>query len=95
MGSVNALTMIFTSLGYLPLGRKLKTRIGIDIHIELKVGYSNLIPHHIATMGGAFQTKLVGQSGSLSGCSAILRYKNKNLNAEMSIYKCDSFAWLR
>ena len=35
-------------------------------------------------MDGAFQTKLVGQNGSLAGCSAMLRYKNKNLNAEMS-----------
>ena len=35
-------------------------------------------------MGGAFQEKLVGQNGSLTGCSAMLRYKNKKLNAEMS-----------
>ena len=35
-------------------------------------------------MGGAFQEKLVGQNGPLTGCSAMLRYKNKKLNAEMS-----------
>ena len=35
-------------------------------------------------MGGAFQEKLVGQNGSLTGCFAMLRYKNKKLNAEMS-----------
>ena len=34
--------------------------------------------------GGAFQKKLVGQNGSLTGCSAILRYKNTDLNTEMS-----------
>ena len=35
-------------------------------------------------MGGAIQKKLVGQNGSLSGCSAMLRYKNKKLNPEIS-----------
>ena len=35
-------------------------------------------------MGGAFQEKLVGQNGPLTGCSAILRYKSKKMNAEMS-----------
>ena len=35
-------------------------------------------------MGGAFQKKLMGQNGLLSGYSAILRYTNKNLCAEMS-----------
>ena len=35
-------------------------------------------------MGGAFQTKLVGQNDSLTGCSATLTYKNKKLNPEMS-----------
>ena len=35
-------------------------------------------------MGGALQKKLVGQNGSLAGCSAILRYKNKNPDDEMS-----------
>ena len=33
-------------------------------------------------MGGAFQEKLVGQNGPLAGCSAMLKYKNKKLNAE-------------
>ena len=36
-------------------------------------------------MGEAFQKKLVGQDGLLNGCSDILRYKNKNLNAEVSV----------
>ena len=35
-------------------------------------------------MGGAFQEKLVGQNSPLTGCSGMLRCKNKKLNAEMS-----------
>ena len=35
-------------------------------------------------MVGAFQKKLMGQNGSLTGCSAKEMYKNKNLNAAMS-----------
>ena len=35
-------------------------------------------------IGGAFQEKLVRQNGPLTGCSAMLRYKNKKLNAKMS-----------
>ena len=38
----------------------------------------------VTHMGGAFQEKLVGRNGPLTGCSAMLRYKNKKLNAEMS-----------
>ena len=29
------------------------------------------------SMGGAFQKKLVGQNGSLTGCSAMLMYKTR------------------
>ena len=35
-------------------------------------------------MGGVFKKKLVGQNGTLTGCPAMLRYKKKTLNAEMS-----------
>ena len=41
-------------------------------------------PPRPTVMGGAFQKKLMGQNGLLSGYSAILRYTNKNLCAEMS-----------
>ena len=36
------------------------------------------------THGWNFSNKLVGQDGSLTGCSAMPRYKNKDLNAKMS-----------
>ena len=35
------------------------------------------------TMGRALK-KLVGQNDSLTGCSAMLRYKNEKLNADIS-----------
>ena len=34
-------------------------------------------------MGGAFQEKLVGQNGQLTGRSGMLRYKNKKRNAKI------------
>ena len=36
------------------------------------------------TWVGAFPEKLVGQNDPLTGCSAMLRYKIKRMNAEMS-----------
>ena len=39
-------------------------------------------PTVMSDMGGAFQKKLVGQNGSLTGCFAVPRCKNKKMNAE-------------
>ena len=40
--------------------------------------------HWSRTVGGAFQKMLVGQNDPLTGFCVMVRYKNKNLHAEMS-----------
>ena len=35
-------------------------------------------------MGGTFREKFVGHNGSLNGCSAMFKYRDKNLNTKMS-----------
>ena len=39
----------------------------------------------ILSMGGAFQKKLVGQNGSLTGCSVTLRYLNAEKSTNMAV----------
>ena len=61
----------------------------IHIHITYTYTYTCIYVFNLSFqvgtyMGGAFQEKLVGQNDPLTGCSSMLRYKNKKLNAEMS-----------
>ena len=52
-----------------------------DLSLQLRYGSACMT---LGAMGGAFQKKLMGQNGSLTECSAMPKYKNENLNAEMS-----------